>query len=298
MNERTRLRRLAATAAAALGFSGARVRLLHDGYNVTYRVDVGGERYALRVTRPGPTLAHVRAELVWVAALAGDTGLRLASPVGCVEVGGRVCVLNRWVTGAQRGRGLTPNMLAAVGRVMARMHDQAEGWTPPGGWSRPVLDEVWMGAPSPLDALEPRTRAAFAEAAERLAPLLKRLVAQQAFVLHADLHQGNYRFDPGLAVGVLDFDDCALGHPAQDIAITAYYLQRFPHYAALSDALRRGYCELRRWPTDPEIHEALLIWRVLSLCAHLNAHASESFRGLLTEILPRWTEDVEGWLRA
>ena len=289
-------RRLAFGALEALGFADARLRLLMDGYNITFRVDAGGERYALRVTRPGPTLAHVQSELTWVRALARDTGLRLAEPVGCVELEGRACVLNRWVTGAQRGKGLTPNMLMAVGRTMAHMHQQAGTWTPPKGWSRPRMDDVWLDNPSPLAKLPPRSAAAFGAAAERIAPLLTALLDEQCIVLHADLHQSNYRFDPGHDVGVLDFDDCALGHPAQDIGISCYYLQRLPQQAALSAALARGYQEIRPWPTTRETHRAMLHWRILSMTAGVIEHPSAGIRTLLPKLLPGWTERLERWL--
>jgi len=200
------------------------------------------------------------------------------------------------VTGAQRGRGLTPNMLMAVGRAMAQMHEQAEAWTPPPGWSRPRMDDLWLGAPSPLAALPPRSARAFAAAAERIEPLLVALLSEQAIILHADLHQGNYRFDPGHAVGILDFDDCAVGHPAQDVAISCYYLQRLPQQAALSAALARGYRELRPWPTTPDTHRALLHWRILSMAAGIVRHPSASIRELLPKLLPGWTERLERWL--
>jgi len=289
-------RALAVRAATALGFPGARLRLLLNGFNVTWRLDAGGERYALRLTRSGPTLAHVESELAWVRALARDTALRLSEPVGCVELEGRACVLTRWVTGAQRGKGLTPNMLMAVGRAMARMHQQAEAWTPPEGWSRPVLEDVWLGSPSPLEKLPPRSAEVYAEAAARIVPLQRRLLAEQRIVLHADLHQGNYRFDPGHDVGVLDFDDCALGHPAQDIGISCYYLQRFPRCAELSAALERGYREIRGWPTDPETHAALLNGRMLGMTAAFMAHPSPAFHAYTLRLLPGWTERLERWL--
>jgi len=162
-----------------------------------------------------------------------------------------------------------------------------------------VLDGFWMWSPSPLDALEGRAQKLFAEAAERLAPLLVSLVEEECHVLHADLHQGNYRFAPGHDVGVIDFDDCALGHPAQDIVICWYYLQRFgPRYESLTQAFREGYMSVAPWPTrlDDGLAEALLTWRSLALCASVLAHPNKKLREHGRALLPTWTARCEHWL--
>lgn len=296
-------RQIAQEALASYPIRVRRVRLLHDGYNVTYRVDdEAGARYALRVSRPGPTPREVRDEVAWCEALARDTDVRLlrivrardGEPVAVAY--GRCCVLSTWVEGAQRGEGLTPNMLRAVGRTMARMHRHGREWEPPAGWRRPRFDTVWPDDSTVLEQLPLDSAEAFAAAYARLTPLLAELLEDRAHVIHGDLHQGNYRFAPGHDVGVIDFDDCALGHPAQDIAISWYYLARFARYPSLCDAFKAGYTELEPWPLSPDVLEALLVWRGLVLCDSVLAHPSEKLNALGHQLLPRWTARCRRWL--
>lgn len=298
-----RSHRLAVSAAAAFGLTGARCRLLHDGYNATYRVDTSdGTRLALRLSRPGPTPADVRAEVAWTTALARDTDIGVsapparfaADPVRVVE--GRVAVLTRWVHGAERYRGLTPRMLRAVGATMARLHEHGAAWSPPRGWTRARLDHTWLDGPSPIPQLPADAAPAFAEAERVLKPVLGALFDAGTHVLHADLHQHNYRFAPGHRVGVLDFDDTSVGHPAQDVAISSYYLLRHPRFEDLLSALEAGYRSVRAWPTDRATLEALWVWRTLGLCASVHHHPSAELRSVLPELLPRWTERVRTWL--
>jgi len=291
-------RKVASEAVVQLGLAGARLRLLLDGYNTTYRVDQAGERYALRVTRSGPSLAHVQAEVAWMRALASDTGLRLATPLGVVEVRSRVCVLTSWVVGTTRAASLMPRHQHAVGVAMAQLHQHALGWSAPPGWERPRLDEVWLDEPSPLPQLAGEAHDVFAEAAERIRPLLTQLVADQAIALHGDLHQYNVKQHPRLGPGLLDFDDCAVGHPAQDVAIAAYYLSGHRREAALLGAFEAGYRTVRPWPVDTGRMAALRAWRVLGLCASVHAHPSEDLRARIPEFLPRWEARLRGWLEA
>lgn len=118
----------------------------------------------------------------------------------------------------------------------------------------------------------------FREAHNRLSPILKTLCSERSHVLHADLHQGNYRFAPGFDVGVIDFDDVSIGHPAQDIAISMYYFKNFPNHKELQAAFRTGYEELEPWPLDPPTLDALLIWRALGLCASVMVHENAKLR--------------------
>ena len=57
------LRRVATRALAGFGVRPERLRLRLAAYNTTFEVHTAaGERYALRVTRPGPDRAHVLSE--------------------------------------------------------------------------------------------------------------------------------------------------------------------------------------------------------------------------------------------
>lgn len=238
----------------------------------------------------------MEAELAWTTALDRDTDLVICAPEAWAVVEERVCVMTRWVPGAYRAKSLTPTMLRAVGAVMAKLHEHGRRWRPPEGWDRPRLDTVWLQAPSPLSRLPDDVRTLFARCEQRLAPVLARLMAESTHVLHADLHQGNYRLSPGPRVGVIDFDDCAVGHPAQDIAISLYYVLRHKRYAGLRPAFEEGYRSQRPWPTDDETLAALFVWRSLGLCAGVHAHPSEKLRNLIPALLPKWSARASRWL--
>lgn len=283
-------RRIAVAAQAALDLPG-RLSLVFDGYNTTYQIR-GTERFALRVTRPGPTLEHVRGELAWMNALAEDTSVRLCAPVGHVVVEDRVCVATRWVNGAQRSAGLTPNMLRAVGRTMRTLHEHASTWTPPKTFVRETLDQVWLDGPSPIPSLDPERADLFQRAHDRVERVVLDLVADGVRVIHADLHQSNVRFGPGHDVGVLDFDDVSWGHPIQDLAITIYYLSPLRRYAELRAAVIEG----TGYDVDPDVIDALLVWRTLGLFSAVRAHPNPFLSAKLDELLPRWTDRVRTFL--
>lgn len=298
-------RQLALDALAAYDLKPERVRLRHDSYNVTYEVrGARGARYALRISRPAVTAEDVRAEVAWCDALAEDTDVRLLRVVrtregeGVALSHGRACVLSTWVSGAQRSRGLTPNMLEAVGRTMALMHRHGRQWTPPEGWSRPPLRTVWLsGDPDPIPGLPEAHRGVFREAHDALAPVLDGLWRGDAcHVLHADLHQGNYRFSKGHNVGVIDFDDCSVGHPAQDAAISFYYLRRLDPEGVLRAAFQRGYRALEPWPLDAELLQALLVWRALGLCGSVMHHENPEVRAYGDRLVPSWADLCAQWL--
>lgn len=302
MNRRREARRVALQALEHYPIDVRRVRLQHTGYNVTFRVFADQGVFALRVTRPGPNADHVSAEVAWMHALQTQTALRVPAIIRTrdgaqvVEIDGQCCILARWLAGAMRSKGLTANMLEAVGETLAQLHAHGEGWTPPMGWSRPDFDGVWLRAPDPTAMLPPDTRALFLEAADRVAPVLAQQRTAPRHVIHADLHQSNYRFATGHDVGVIDFDDCAIGTPAQDVAITLYYLQTHARFDALWAALRKGYARRRPWPTDPETTRVLMVWRTLHLCSDCAAHPSADVRAFVDRMIPKWTERIRRFM--
>jgi Ser/Thr protein kinase RdoA (MazF antagonist) len=275
-----------------------RVRIWYAGYNHTYRVTAGGRDYGLRVTRPGPTLADVDSELAWLVDL--PETIRAVRPVSTtdgalrVQVQGQVCVLTEWLPGVQRRRSLTPRSTAAVGRLMAQLHDHGAQWSPPPGWSRPTLDTLWGVASAPdLSGLDADMRAVFERAIDALEPVVR--AQTPGHVIHADLHQGNVRFTAGHTPWVLDFDDCAVGTPAQDVAISLFYLQRFDHFALLRAGFQQGYSELRAWPDDHVIDQ-LMLWRVLTMVAGIQAHHDPKLHALMAQRLPTWTAQLRAGL--
>jgi Ser/Thr protein kinase RdoA (MazF antagonist) len=276
----SRLRRLAAAALAEYDLPGARLAPPVHAFNTTFRVtDAGGDRYALRITRPGKsTLAEVRSELAWLVALRRDTDLMVPDPVptrvgALLTVAGapgvpepRICVLFRWVPGRFARAGLRPRHLERVGRLTARLQDHAQSFRPPPGFTRPRIDDIpaTRAAVTPLvAAVRPPADVALVEVAlDRVAAALAGLGdgPDAHGLIHSDLHQWNYLFHRG-RVHLLDFDDCGYAPFLYDLAVTAFEMEDHPRFPALRAALLAGYGAARPLPPDPEA--------VLSTLSHL-----------------------------
>src|SRR5918912_383523 len=257
-----RLKRLAAAALAEYDLPRARLAPLVHAFNTTFQVtDAAGNRFTLRITRPGKSsVAEVQSELAWLVALHRDTDLVVPDPVPTragelLTVAGapgvpeaRICALFRWVPGRFVRNRLMPHHLEQVGQLMARLQDHAQGFQPPPGFTRPRIDDI------------PATRATVVPLVARVRPpgdvalveaALDRVAATLEGLGHSDLHQWNYLFDHG-QVHLLDFDDCGYAPFLYDLAVTTFELEHYPHFPALRAALLAGYGATRSLPPDPE----------------------------------------------
>lgn len=277
-----RLRPLARTALARFGVAAARLRCVGVADTVTFRVDAapdggGGPahrpgRYLLRIHEPGEAAPpEIGSELAWLAALAHD-GLPVPQPVAARDGArtvradapgvplGRICSLQRWVEGRAAGRPGRRH-LTALGRLTARLHQQAASWRPPPGFERPRWD--WHGlfrgrwicgldAAATWDRLPARHRAAFEAVANRVRAAMDALgQGPESFgLIHADLHVENVAFCRGEA-RPFDFADCGHGYWLYDLATSLDHTSP----PGARDALLAGYGEVR--PLPPGVHEHL-----------------------------------------
>jgi Ser/Thr protein kinase RdoA (MazF antagonist) len=266
-----RLRHLAAAALAEYDLPAARLAPLVHAFNTTFQAtDAAGNRYALRISRPGKcSEVEVQSELAWLVALHRDTNLVVPDPVptrvgtlltvasapGVPEP--RICVLFRWVPGRFVRTGLMPRHLKQVGRLTARLQDHAQGFQPPPGFTRPRIDDIpaTRAAVVPLMArVRPPADVALIEATlNRVASTLDQLgPGPDAYgLIHSDLHQWNYLFHHG-QVHLLDFDDCGYAPFLYDLAVTSFEVEQEPHFPALRAALLASYGATRPLPPDPE----------------------------------------------
>lgn len=221
-------------------------------------------------------LAAVEAEVAWLQAL-GRADVHVPRPVA--DLDGRVvqrwqphsdsparhAVLLTWLTGRMHDRGLSPERLARVGELTARLHSTAHALASAGRFRTARL-----GFGTDLDAWASERRVASAH----VSPALHRLVAQAAARLageiggfaraesafgfvHADLHPWNMVFT-GPVAGAIDFSDCGWGHHALDLATTLQYLKHplagnhdhRAQYVRLYEALLSGYARIRPLPAD------------------------------------------------
>jgi Ser/Thr protein kinase RdoA (MazF antagonist) len=259
-----RLRRVATAALAAYPLPEGRLTFVAHEENTTFRHDSAAGRHLVRVHRPQrhgrdiDSSAAVRSELAWLQAIRSETDLAVPEPlatragttttVATAAGETRVCSVLRWMDGRILEDSARPVHLRRLGEAMARLHDQADGWTPPPGFVRIRWDhETFFGdgmvygetpAAGCWDLLPADLRTRFESVGERMSGVMDEL--DDRGLVHADLHLGNAVFR-GDQVGLIDFDDC--GHSARvyDLAVTLWEARDEPQYPAYRDALLAGY---------------------------------------------------------
>jgi len=264
------LRDLARAALGQQGIAVKRLRWMGQHSNHLFRCDTAdGERLVMRVCPPGGRSdAELDAEVAWLAALARDTSLavpqvrfstRTATPG---RPDGARCIAFTWVQGRPCGCRPSRRLVADLGRVIATLHQHAQGFRPPPGFTRPGLDIgylTWAGtwhadqlARRPVD---PATRRLLAETARRVDAVLARLGQDPAGygLVHADLCRDNVLNHHGQARPI-DFDDASWGHYALDLAIAADDIPQDLHQVLLD-----GYQTVCPLPPGYEEHQAALL---------------------------------------
>jgi Ser/Thr protein kinase RdoA (MazF antagonist) len=270
-----RLSQLAEAALTDYDLGEARLIPITQSENMTFRVEPrSGGRLVIRIHRPGAkSAAEIRSELRWLAALRRDTELVVPAPVPTAsgdlltvaDVEGvpeqRACVLFGWVEGRFAPRLRSAAAFGRVGTFMARLHNHAEQFAPPPGFTRGRLDHASLdaiGAPfeAPGLPLASEDRATIAAVIERIGADMRALGERpEVFgLIHADLHQFNYLFDRG-EVRAIDFDDCCHAHFLYDIAVALHGAGDWRATPAMRAAFLAGYRGAR--PLAAE-HEAYL----------------------------------------
>ena len=282
-----RLRALASRALARWGVRDCEPELLKYRENAVFRVRAADGRDAvLRVHRHGyHSDAALRSELAWMETLHAD-GIAVpavipsaaGAPFERVAAAGvpepRQVDMLGWLSGDPIGtieEGLNPaiadvhGVFERVGRLAARLHNQAEVWPRPAGFVRHAWDRDGLVGPDPLWGRF--WEAATLGAGERRLIERARASAHDALtaygrsparygLIHADINLDNMLFD-GDRVILLDFDDCGFGWHLFDLS-TVWTLF---HGSALAEAMRAGvidgYRRERDLPDDALAHMPL-----------------------------------------
>lgn len=308
------LRPVAVAAAGHFGLEVHRLEVLLHAYNTTYSLEtVAGERFALRInTNSTSDTAEIDAQQAWQLALAEHTPVRVATPRRTVDgrwsatvpsaALGRPALVTcaSWLDGEDVGEP-TAEVAHELGRTMALLHTQARNWSLPAGSTMPLFDTPLFGDADLLGTADldedqhevlriSRTRAeeAFARVFAQDAP------GMSVIALHADLHGGNLKWHEG-RLAVFDFDDCGLGVPALDLAITTFYLRGGDE--APEAALRAGYAEVAPLPEIlPADFEALVASRQLLLANSMLTTSTTQFREMAATYLPTSVVRLRHWL--
>ena len=257
------LRRVALAALDQYALTDGRLTLVAHEENTTFRHDSAAGRLLVRVHRPHrhgrdvDSSAAVRSELAWLTAIRAQTELAVPEPVPTrdgattvtVSAAGetRTCSVLRWMDGRIMEGSPRPVHLRRLGEAMARLHLQADAWSPPPGFVRIRWDhktffgDVMIYGETPAAdcwALLPtELRARFGAVASRMTEVLQR---GDVGLIHADLHLGNAVFHRG-EVKLIDFDDCGHGPRVYELAVALWELREEPFYPSYRDALLEGY---------------------------------------------------------
>src|SRR5271154_671527 len=226
--------------------------------NVTFRVTDrrDGAAYVLRLHRPGyHSPQELESERVWTRALAA-AGVAVPVPLTTRAGGDYVSVqvealgqerqagMSRWIEGdlladlLERGddAGAPERCFEQLGVIEAVMHTQSSGWRPPPGVMRHAVDRDGLMGDAPFwgpfwdhPVFSAAERRLVMETRDRIRGAMDRLGCDPAIfgMIHADLHDGNLLSD-GERLTVIDFDDCAFGWFAYDIAVALYHHQGAP----------------------------------------------------------------------
>lgn len=290
----------AACAAAALshwGLGGARLRFASARENIVYQAQArDGRSYALRIHRPGyHSMIELESENRWTTAL-GEFGIDTPRPVPTlagpayadVPFGSgerRVVGLIEWIDGTpmwQALRGQTVNPIALmtdIGRLIARMHQQAVQWRPGPGFSRARLDADGLLGENPvwhpfwgLPEMSAEESALVIDIRDRLhAVLLDYGQHAQTFsMIHADVLPQNIVIRDGRPF-IFDFDDSAFGWHVHDLAVALLPLQNDPAFGQLARATVDGYRQVRALDdADLALLPQFLVIRQLSIIGWMN----------------------------
>ncbi len=265
----------ARAALAAFGVPVAELRFIHLAENVTFRaVDArDGARLTLRLHRPWyHDITALRSEHLWTRAL---VAAGIATPEPLRTPGGESFVqvdipatgerrwagLLRWVEGElladvvarETDTAAIAGHFARLGAIIAAMHDQATGWSPPPGFRRHRLDADGLMGPKPWwgpfwehAMLSPAEQALLRATRDRLHAALTRYgePARCFSLIHADLHPYNVLVD-GPRAAVIDFDDSGFGWHQYDLAVALMSHQDHRDFATFRDACIAGYRAVR-----------------------------------------------------
>ena len=307
-----RLRIIAWKAIAAYDIDVARLRLVNNEANCTFRVDASdGSAYALRINLPAMrSAAEIRSELTWQEALWRDTEIAVPRPIRAqdgdlvVEASddgvpeARLCNLSSWVYGTTFSRSRSEENFARLGTLAAALHLHGESFEPPEGFTVPTLDAaIPPDRPDALieggrvNELSEDARALIIEMDGAIGRELARLFGSKLRprLIHGDLHWWNVLVYRG-SLRPIDFEDCVWGYPIQDIAITFYYVLWDERFPAFLEAFRLGYESIQPWPEEYDGQLDLLLGqRALDL---LNLLLTSPYPDE-QELIPEFTDIID-----
>lgn len=282
------------------------IESINHEFNSTFKVTTSaGAKYALRINvNSQRSEENIRAEIFWVRELSKVPGLTVPTPIAN-RVGEYVssvrhellgknlwAVMFSWLEGQELGDDPTTEALKATGAAMALMHVASRETQLPADSELHVIEDFFWGGENQI-ALSPEIpetdRAILLGEIDRISAITKGLYAKTAVqIIHADVHGWNVMWD-GKRASIFDFDDCAIGLPIQDLAVTLYYLDTAEQEAALFE----GYKSVSELPdyTEAEL-QALVLQRRIFLLNYLLETQNPDHRAMVPKYLAGTMERI------
>lgn len=271
-------------------------------YNASFKVSTeNGEIFALRINiNSRRSKANLAAEVQFVQHL--HTHSEILAPVPVALISGDFYgssfhhdsnrelnfVLYEWLEGDVLGDQPSPAQVRALGEIMAKMHIATRDLEFAGeAMLENLRDPLWNQSNNltgPDSKLTRADQVKVNSVLQQLDSYLAELYSSNSpQPIHADLHGWNV-LSSERALSVLDFDDCAIGFPLQDIATTLYYLDTKEQDREFLE----GYSSIGELPkyTEHEI-SLLLLQRRLVLLNYLMETSTPEHQALL----PKYLED-------
>ena len=268
--DRATLRVIAERALDEWDICAVELELISVSENTVFRVDTNtGETYVLRIHRPGyHTLAELNSEQQWTAALkrAGIgvplprltrdcRGYAIVPVPGSMEA--RHVGIVEWFEGVTLSSIMaqTPDEKALalhfdqLGRIAARIHNQAVSWQIPEDLQRHAFDADGLMGDAPFWGpfwILPELKAAERDHILNARRVIHRTLSDYGkgegtySLIHADLHPHNLLVN-GDQLHVIDFDDAGFGWHQYEIAVALDAYRKPPHFEVARDALIAGY---------------------------------------------------------
>ncbi len=275
-----RIRDLAAQALTLWEVDYGELSLIKYRENAVFKVvTVTGERYALRIHRPGyHSNAALRSELQWINAL-DQSGIEVPAIVptitgeyfAIISADGvpepRQADLFQWVSGEPMGsieKGQFSSLdevystYHRIGTVAARLHNQAAFWQLPEGFTRHAWDADGLTGEQPFwgpfwefEMLNDEQRQLLLRARAKVhQDLIAYGKSPETYsMIHADFVVENLMID-GEHIRLIDFDDAGFGWHLFELATALYFIINEDYYETARNALIQGYREHRALPDE------------------------------------------------
>jgi Ser/Thr protein kinase RdoA (MazF antagonist) len=281
----------------AYGLENATLTTLRHLGNYVAKVEHGGETFGLRICVAETRLERLEVELGWLNALTKDTALNVPQPIKnkngifITRLSDRNALLFKWVDGEPVSKHMSVSVAAQTGELMATLHEHAQHFKPQ-QYVGPVYDAEWLNGTQSwwrTNAMTDIGQDLFIQLSPTVDSLSRRMNELQNDkhfgLIHSDLHFGNILLSDGMT-NVIDFDGCALGFYAFDIAVTEAEFMDYDNGEELVAVFRKSY----ETKTGQQISKDANLFRIASGVVFLE--------WVFTSPNPKVREEKMGWVKS